>query len=45
VAVDGKPVPTPADFYREASGRKSIALDVIPANRDSETTRRRITLP
>jgi serine protease Do len=45
VAVDGKPVPTPADFYRETAGRTSIALDVVTANRDSETSRRRITLP
>jgi serine protease Do len=45
VAVDGKPVPTPADFYRETAGKTSVALDIVEAVRDSDTTRRRITLP
>jgi len=45
VRVNDKPVPTPSDFYREAAGKSLITLDVVPANRDSETTRRRITLP
>lgn len=43
VAVNGKPVPTPADFYREAAGKASIALDIVEASRD--TTRKTITLP
>ena len=45
VAVDGKPVPTPADFYREITGKSSIALDIVEAVRDASTTRKRITLP
>jgi serine protease Do len=45
VAVDGKPVPTPADFYRAAAGKGSVTLDVIEAARDAETARQRVTLP
>lgn len=45
VAVDGKPVPTPADFYREAAGKGSVTLEVISAVRDAESRRERITLP
>ena len=42
VAVNGKPVPTPADFYREAAGKSSIVLEVVEAGRD--TVRKTITL-
>lgn len=44
VAVDGKPVPTPADFYRETAGKTSVELDIVEAVRDATATRRRITL-
>jgi serine protease Do len=43
VAVDGKPVPTPTDFYRAAAGKGSVTLDVVEASRDGG--RRRVTLP
>jgi serine protease Do len=42
-AVDGKPVPTPADFYRAANGKASVTLDVVEASRDG--ARKRVTLP
>ena len=45
VAVDGKPVPTPSDFYREAAGKRSITIDVVEASRSTDTGRQRITLP
>lgn len=44
VAVNGKPVPSPADFYREA-GAGPVRLDIIEVGRDSEPTRQRVTLP
>ena len=43
VAVNGKPVPTPSDFYREAAGKGSVTLDIVDAGRES--TRRTVTLP
>lgn len=43
IAVDGKPVPTPADFYRAAAGKGSVTLDVVEAIRDG--ARRRVTVP
>ncbi|HJZ94178.1 MAG TPA: trypsin-like peptidase domain-containing protein, partial [Gemmataceae bacterium] len=46
IAVDGKPVPTPADFYRAAAGKGSVTLDVIEAtSRDADPKRERVTLP
>jgi S1-C subfamily serine protease len=45
VAVDGKPVPTPSEFYRLAGGKRSVAIDVVEAVRDSGTKRERIVLP
>jgi serine protease Do len=45
IAVDGKPVPTPADFYRAAAGKSSVTLDIIEATRDGESKRERVTLP
>jgi hypothetical protein len=42
-AVDGKPVPTPADFYRAAAGKGPVTLDIVEASR--EQNRRRVTLP
>jgi serine protease Do len=45
VAVNGKPVPTPADFYREAAGKTKITLDIVEATRDAESTRKKVTLP
>jgi serine protease Do len=45
LAVDGKPVPTPADFYREATGKPSITLDIMEAGRDGDSTRKKVTLP
>lgn len=44
-AVDGQPVPTPADFYRLAGGKRSVTLDVVEASRDAASTRQRVTLP
>lgn len=44
-AVDGKQVPTPADFYRAAAGKGSVTVDVVEVSRDSEATRQRVTLP
>ena len=43
VAVNGKPVPTPSDFYREAAGKGSVTLDIVDAGRES--TRKTVTLP
>jgi len=43
VALNGKPVPTPSDFYREAAGKGSVTLDIVEAGR--ETTRKTFTLP
>lgn len=45
VALDGKPVPTPDDFRREASGKKSITLDIVEATGNSAATLRKVTLP
>ena len=42
-AVDGKPVPTPADFYRLAAGKGPVTLDVIEAN--GTPARKKVTLP
>jgi serine protease Do len=44
VAVNGKPVPTPADFYREAAGKSSVTLDIVEAVRDAESTRKQVIL-
>jgi serine protease Do len=45
VAVDGQPVPTPAEFYRLTAGKKSVTIDFVEAIRDSTTKRGRIVLP
>jgi S1-C subfamily serine protease len=45
VAVNGKVVRTPAEFYEEAKGKRSVALDIVEVNRESEPVRKRITLP
>lgn len=45
VAVDGKPVPTPAEFYRLTAGKASVTLDIVEAGRNPETTREKKTLP
>jgi serine protease Do len=45
VAVDGKAVRTPAEFYSEAKDKRSVALDIVELNRESEPVRKRITLP
>jgi serine protease Do len=45
VAVDGKPVPTPAEFYRLAEGKKSVTIDIVEAIRDSDRKRERFVLP
>jgi S1-C subfamily serine protease len=42
-AVDGQPVPTPAEFYRLASRKASVTLDVVEVGGDS--ARKRVTLP
>jgi S1-C subfamily serine protease len=44
VAVDGQPVPTPADFYRAAAGKGSVTLDIVEAGR-AGGARERKTLP
>jgi S1-C subfamily serine protease len=45
VAVDGRPVPTPADFYRLAGGRPSVTLDVVDVRPGAEGTSQKVTLP
>jgi S1-C subfamily serine protease len=42
-AVDGQPVPTPADFRRLAEGKASVTLDVVEVGGTS--ARRTVTLP
>jgi S1-C subfamily serine protease len=42
VAVNGKPVPTPADFYRLAAGKGPVTLDVVESDGSG---RRKVTLP
>jgi serine protease Do len=45
VAVNGKAVRTPAEFYGECRGKSSLAMDVVEVNRESEPVRKRVTLP
>jgi serine protease Do len=45
VAVDGKPVPTPAEFYRLTAGKASATLDIVEAGRDPQTSREKKTIP
>ena len=45
VAVNGKPVLTPADFYREAAGKSTVELDIVEAGPDATTARQKVTLP
>ena len=45
VSVNGRPVPTPADFYREAAGKNSVTLEIVEAVRDSGFARKKVTLP
>lgn len=46
VAVDGKPVQTPREFYRLAAGKKTITLDIVEAVRSADSPqKKRITLP
>jgi serine protease Do len=44
VAVDGQPVPTPAEFYRLTASKGTVTLDIIEAGR-AGATRERKTLP
>jgi serine protease Do len=37
VSVDGKPVPTPADFYRLTAGKASITLVIVEAGREAKS--------
>ena len=41
-AVDGQPVPTPADFYRLAGGKRSVELDI---DAGPGVARKKVTLP
>jgi serine protease Do len=43
-SVNGKPVTTPAEFYK-AAGRGPLELKVVEAVKDPETTARTLTLP
>lgn len=45
VSVNGVPVNTPAEFYREAHGKTTVTLDVADTDRDSEIPREKVTLP
>lgn len=42
-AVDGRPVPTPAEFYRLAGGKRSVTLDVVEVGAGAAP--RKVTLP
>jgi S1-C subfamily serine protease len=44
IAVNGKPVTSPAEFYREA-GTGTVRLDLVEIGRDTDTTKQRVTLP
>lgn len=44
VAVNGNPVSTPAEFYREAS-TGNVRLDLVEIGRDIDSTKQRVTLP
>lgn len=44
IAVNGKQVLTPADFYREA-GTGAVRLDIIELGTNPDNTRQRVTLP
>jgi serine protease Do len=44
-AVNGKPVTTPAEFYREAGGKPSVRLTIVEAGRRPDPRQEDITLP
>ena len=44
-SVNGKPVLTPAEFYREAAGKSTVELDIVEAGPDATTARQKVTLP
>jgi len=45
-SVNGKPTPTPVDFYREAGlGRGPLELRIVEVARNAEATARSVTLP
>lgn len=46
VSVNGKPVPSPQDFHREAAAAKgSLELKIVEAVKNPETTARTLTFP
>jgi serine protease Do len=45
VAVDGQPVPTPADFYRLAGKGGPVTLDVVDPRPGADPPRQKVTLP
>ncbi len=45
IAVNGRPVATPSDFYKEAAGKPSVTLDIVEASRTTDSPRQRVTLP
>ena len=44
-AVNGKPVATPAEFYKEAAGKPSVRLTVVEAVRRPDSRQEDVTLP
>jgi serine protease Do len=45
IAVNGRPVVTPAEFYKEAAGKPSVRLTIVEAARRPEARRGDVTLP
>ena len=46
ISVNGKPTPTPADFYREAGrGKGPLELRIVEVVKNADSTARTLTLP
>ncbi|HVK08911.1 MAG TPA: PDZ domain-containing protein, partial [Gemmataceae bacterium] len=44
-AVNGKPVATPAEFYKEAAGKPAVRLSIVEAGRRPDARHEDVTLP